>query len=61
MRKLRLMILALCAGLVMVGCNNTGKGAAIGGAGGAVLGAIVGKMAGNTAVGAAVGTDFMSS
>ena len=55
MRKLRLMILALCAGLVMVGCNNTGKGAAIGGAGGAVLGAIVGKLAGNTAVGAAVG------
>ena len=50
-----MMIFALCAGLVMVACNNTGKGAAIGGAGGAVLGAIVGKLAGNTAVGAAVG------
>jgi len=40
----------------MMGCNNLGKGTAIGAAGGAVLGAIVGKMAGNTAVGAAVGT-----
>ena len=40
----------------MTGCNNLGKGTAIGAAGGAVLGAIVGKIAGNTAVGAAVGT-----
>ena len=50
------MILALCGGLVMMGCNNLGKGTAIGAAGGALLGAVVGKIAGNTAVGAAVGT-----
>ncbi len=53
---MRVMILALCAGILMTGCNNTGKGAAIGAGGGAVLGAIVGKIAGNTVVGAAVGT-----
>jgi len=41
---------------VMMGCNNLGKGTAIGAAGGALLGAIVGKVAGNTAVGAAIGT-----
>ena len=40
----------------MAGCNNLGKGTAIGAAGGAVLGAIVGNIAGNTAVGAAIGT-----
>jgi len=40
----------------MAGCNNLGKGTAIGAAGGAVLGAVVGKLAGNTLVGAAVGT-----
>ena len=40
----------------MMGCNNLGKGTAIGAAGGALLGAVVGKIAGNTAVGAAVGT-----
>lgn len=40
----------------MAGCNNLGKGTAIGAAGGAALGAIVGKLAGNTLVGAAVGT-----
>ncbi len=56
MKKMKAMILTLCAGMVMMGCNNLGKGTAIGAAGGAVLGAIVGKMAGNTAVGAAVGT-----
>ena len=50
------MILTLCAAIVMVGCNNLGKGTAIGAAGGAALGAIVGKIAGNTAVGAAIGT-----
>ncbi len=56
MKKLRVMILTLCAAIVMVGCNNLGKGTAIGAAGGAALGAIVGKIAGNTAVGAAIGT-----
>ena len=56
MKSMKTMILALCAGMVMAGCNNLSKGTAIGAAGGAVLGAIVGKMAGNTAVGAAVGT-----
>jgi len=50
------MVLTLCACIVMMGCNNLGKGTAIGAAGGAILGAIVGKVAGNTAVGAAVGT-----
>lgn len=56
MKKMKAMVLTLCACIVMMGCNNLGKGTAIGAAGGAVLGAIVGKMAGNTAVGAAVGT-----
>ena len=53
---MKVMILALCAGIVMTGCNNTSKGAAIGAAGGAALGAVVGKIAGSTIVGAAVGT-----
>jgi len=52
---MKVVILALCAGIVMAGCNNLGKGTAIGAVGGAALGAIVGKIAGNTAVGAAVG------
>jgi len=56
MKKLRLVILTLCAGLIMAGCNNLGKGTAIGAAGGAVLGAVIGNIAGNTAVGAAIGT-----
>lgn len=56
MKKLRLIILTLCAGLIMSGCNNLGKGTAIGAAGGAVLGAIIGNVAGNTAVGAVIGT-----
>ena len=56
MKKMKVVILTLCAGIVMAGCNNMAKGTAIGAAGGAVLGAIVGKVAGNTAVGAAVGT-----
>ena len=55
MKSMKTMIIALCAGLVMMGCNNMGKGAAIGAGGGALLGAIVGKIAGNTAVGAAIG------
>jgi outer membrane protein OmpA-like peptidoglycan-associated protein len=56
MKQIRVVILTLCAGIVMAGCNNLQKGTAIGAAGGAVLGAVVGKLAGNTAVGAAVGT-----
>lgn len=53
---MKTVVIALCAGVVMTGCNNMAKGTAIGAAGGAALGAIVGKIAGNTAVGAAVGT-----
>lgn len=53
---MKTMILALCGGMVMMGCNNLAKGTTIGAAGGALLGAVVGKIAGNTAVGAAVGT-----
>ena len=56
MKSMKTVVIALCAGVVMTGCNNLGKGTAIGAAGGAALGAIVGKIAGNTAVGAAVGT-----
>lgn len=56
MRSIKVLAVALCAGMVMTGCNNLQKGAAIGAAGGAALGAVVGKIAGNTVVGAAVGT-----
>lgn len=56
MRSIKVLAVALCAGMVMTGCNNFQKGAAIGAAGGAALGAVVGKIAGNTVVGAAVGT-----
>ena len=55
MKKIKFFSIGLCVALVLAGCNNTQKGAAIGAGGGAVLGAIVGKLAGNTAVGAAVG------
>ena len=55
MKKIKFFSIGLCFALVIAGCNNTQKGAAIGAGGGAVLGAIVGKLAGNTAVGAAVG------
>ena len=55
MKKIKFFSIGLCLALVLAGCNNTQKGAAIGAGGGAVLGAIVGKLAGNTAVGAAVG------
>ncbi len=55
MKKFKVVILALCAGII-VGCTNTAKGTAIGAGAGAVLGAVVGKLAGNTAIGAAVGT-----
>jgi len=58
MKSIRIVAVALCAALVVTGCNvsNTAKGTAIGAGGGAVLGAIVGKIAGNTAIGAAIGT-----
>lgn len=55
MKKIKALALALCLGIIMVGCNNTQKGATIGTAGGAVLGAIIGKIAGNAGVGAAIG------
>ena len=55
MKSFKTIALSMCAVLVMAGCNNMQKGAAIGAGGGALLGAIVGKIAGNTAVGAAVG------
>ena len=55
MKSFKTIALSMCAFLVMAGCNNMQKGAAIGAGGGALLGAIVGKIAGNTAVGAAVG------
>lgn len=55
MRKIKALALALGLGIIMVGCNNTQKGAAIGTAGGAFLGGIIGKIAGNTGVGAAIG------
>ena len=55
MTEIKVFAIVLCFALVLAGCNNTQKGAAIGAGGGAVLGAIVGKLAGNTAVGAAVG------
>lgn len=55
MKKIKVFTLLICLGIVLAGCNNTQKGAAIGTGGGALLGAIVGKLAGNTAIGAAVG------
>ena len=56
MKTFKITAFALCAGMIMAGCNNLAKGTAIGAGAGAVLGAVVGKLAGNTAVGAAVGT-----
>ena len=57
MKSLKSIAVALCAALVLAGCNvsNTGKGAMIGAGGGAGLGAIIGAIAGNTAVGAVIG------
>ena len=57
MKSLKSIAVALCAALVLAGCNmsNTGKGALIGAGGGAGLGAIIGAIAGNTAVGAVIG------
>lgn len=56
MKKIKVLTLALCVGMIFSGCSNTVKGTGIGAGGGALLGAIVGKIAGNTAVGAAIGT-----
>ena len=57
MKSLKSIAVALCAALVLAGCNmsNQGKGALIGAGGGAGLGAIVGAIAGNTAIGAVIG------
>ena len=55
MKKIKVFSFVLCLALVVAGCNNTQKGAAIGTGGGELLGAFVGKIAGNTAVGAAIG------
>lgn len=52
--KIKIFSLLLCVGMVL-SCNNTGKGAAIGAGGGAVLGGVIGALAGNTMVGAALG------
>jgi len=52
--KIKIFSLLLCVGMVL-SCNNTGKGAAIGAGGGAVLGGVIGALAGNTMVGAAIG------
>ena len=58
MKSLKSIAVALCAALVLVGCeiNNTAKGTAIGAGGGAALGAVIGAIAGNTGIGAAIGT-----
>ena len=58
MKSLKSIAVALCAMLVLAGCNmsNTAKGTAIGAGGGAAIGAVIGAIAGNTAVGAAIGT-----
>ncbi len=57
MKSIKCIAAALCAVMVLSGCNvsNTAKGTAIGAGGGAALGAIIGKIAGNTAVGAIIG------
>ena len=58
MKSLKSIVVALCAVVVLAGCNmnNTVKGTAIGAGGGAALGAVVGALAGNTVIGAAIGT-----
>ena len=58
MKSLKSIAVALCAALVLLGCNvsNTAKGTAIGAGGGAALGAVVGVLAGNAGIGAAIGT-----
>ncbi len=60
MKKLKALSLILSFCVVLIGCNNTQKGAGIGAGGGALLGAAIGAIAGNaglgTAIGATVGT-----
>ena len=58
MKSLKSIVVALCAAVVLVGCNmnNTAKGTAIGAGGGAALGAVIGAIAGNAGIGAAIGT-----
>lgn len=55
MKSFKTIAVSMCAVLVMAGCNNMQKGAAIGAGGGAVLGGVIGALAGNTLVGAAIG------
>ncbi|MBQ9357592.1 MAG: OmpA family protein [Prevotella sp.] len=55
MKKMKTIILALCAGLMLQSCSNALKGAGLGALGGGVLGGVVGRIAGNTGVGAAIG------
>ena len=43
MKKIKVFSLVLCLGIILTGCNNTQKGAAIGTGGGALLEAIEGK------------------
>ena len=39
MKSMKTVVIALCAGMVMAGCNNLAKGTTIGAVGGAALGA----------------------
>ena len=57
MKSLKSIVVALCAALVLAGCqmSNTAKGTAIGAGGGAAVGAVIGALAGNTALGAVIG------
>ena len=57
MKSLKSIVVALCAAVVLMGCNmnNTAKGAAFGAGGGAALGAVIGALAGNVGIGAAIG------
>ena len=55
MKNVKLLSVIICLGIILAGCTNTQKGAAIGVGGGAVLGGIIGKIAGNAGVGAAIG------
>ena len=43
MKKMKTLILTLCAGIVLTGCSNLAKGTGIGAAAGGVLGAVVGR------------------
>ncbi len=58
MKKFKFLTFAMCLA-VIVSCNNTGKGALIGGGGGAILGGVIGNIIGKdskaTAIGAAIG------